>query len=176
MASEDFSSLILKGRRSKLFDLASLRPLDLGSEAIKELLLHREPFLLLDRVTAVDPDGLSAAGTRRIDPLDPVFRGHFPQVPVYPGVLLLEIIGQLGLCLLGLADKGSLQAAPAPRQVRIVKIHHAVFLNEVKPGDDLIVLAKVVESDELTATCAGQIIKGDTICAFALVEVYFVEA
>src|SRR5215475_4867604 len=100
MASEGFSSLILSGRRNRLFDPTLLQPMGLDRFGIKQLLLHREPFLLLDRVTAVDLHVLSAAGTRWIDPADPVFRGHFPEVPVYPGVLLVEIIGQLGLCLL----------------------------------------------------------------------------
>lgn len=88
----------------------------------------------------------------------------------------MEIIGQLGLYLLGLADKALPQTTPTPRHVRILKIHHAVFLKEVKPGDDLTVLATVVESDEFTAVCAGRIIKGEAICAFAIVEVYFVAA
>jgi 3-oxoacyl-(acyl-carrier-protein) synthase len=55
--------------------------------------------------------------------------------------------------------------------VRILKIHHTVSLKEVKPGDDLTVLANAVESDEFTAVCAGQIIKGEAICAFAIMEV-----
>ena len=104
-------------------------------------------------------------------------RGHFPNQAIYPGVLLLEIIGHLGLCLLALLENGRVSDAlrVKPRQVRILKIHHAVFLAEVGPGDDLVVLVKIIESDEYTAICAGQITKEQTICAFAVLEVYFVD-
>jgi len=178
MDPDDFGSLVRAGRKNKLFEPTTLQAVNLGRPQIEQLLLHREPFLLVDRVTAVDLHGLAAAGTRRIDLADPIFLGHFPEMPVYPGALQLEIIGQLGLCLLGLMENERSPAVPAkrPRQVRILKIHHAIFLMEVRPGDDLAILAKIVDSDEYTAVCAGQIVRGDTICAFAVMEVYFVDA
>ncbi len=150
---------------------------DLGRPELEKVLPHREPFLLLDRMTAINFERLEAVGTRYIAPADPILRGHFPETPVYPGVLQLEIIGQLGLCLFGLAAARSAPGQQArPRQVRILKIHHAVFLAEVRPWDELTILAKMVECDEYTAVCAGQIVKGDTICTFAIMEVYFVDA
>jgi 3-hydroxyacyl-[acyl-carrier-protein] dehydratase len=177
MNPEDVGSLVRAGRKRLLFEPTALQALRLGRGEIERLLLHREPFLLLDEVTAVDTLELVAAGARRIDPADPILRGHFPNQAIYPGVLLLEIIGQLGLCLLALVENGRAPDALGgkPRQVRILKIHHAVFLAEVRPGDDLVVLVKIIDSDEYTAICAGQITKGQIICAFAVMEVYFVD-
>jgi hypothetical protein len=51
-----------------------------------------------------------------------------------------------------------------------------VFTAPVRPAEELLVLAKELESDAYTASCAGQILVGGTICCFAIMEVYFVEA
>jgi 3-hydroxyacyl-[acyl-carrier-protein] dehydratase len=178
MNAEEVNLLVRAGRKRRLFEPTALQAVSLDRAEIERLLHHREPLLLIDRVTAVDRLGLAAAGTRRINPADPLLLGHFPNNPIYPGVLQLEIIGQLGLCLLGLLEDGTASDAPEgrPRLVRILKIHHAVFLAEVKPGDDLAVLVKIIEADEYTAVCAGQIANGEMICAFAVMEVYFVDA
>ena len=163
------------GRKRILYEPASgCMPSIFGRPDIENLLPHRDPFLRSTQVTALDPAGAAIAGTRRIDPADPVFRGHFPHEPVYPGVLQLEIVGQLALCLLGLLE-GAAPGAGRARAARAYKIHHAIFTAPVRPGDALAVLAKLAENGDYTATCAGQIVKNGTICAFAVMEVYFVE-
>jgi 3-hydroxymyristoyl/3-hydroxydecanoyl-(acyl carrier protein) dehydratase len=178
MEPDELNALVRAGRKRRLFEPAPDQAVDLGRSAIEKLLQHRDPFLFVDAITAVDRDGQAIAGKRRIDPEDPLFRGHFPEEPIYPGVLQLEIMGQLGLCLMGLLKTGQAAGVPEdrPRQARALKIHHAIFMAAVRPGDELTVLAKVIESDDTLAVCAGQIVKGDTIYAFAVMEVYFVEA
>ena len=62
---------------------------------IEEILPHREPFLLIDRVTALEP-GQHAVAEKDVLATDDVFRGHFPGYPVFPGVLILEALAQTG--------------------------------------------------------------------------------
>jgi 3-hydroxyacyl-[acyl-carrier-protein] dehydratase len=62
---------------------------------IKELLPHRYPFLLVDRVTSVVP-GVSAVGYKNLTANEQFFEGHFPFKPIMPGVLMVEALAQLG--------------------------------------------------------------------------------
>ena len=59
--------------------------------------------------------------------------------------------------------------------LRAIRIHHAAFLSEVRPEQRLDVVASVVNQNDYTAVCAGQILRNETICAFGVMEVYFVE-
>jgi len=176
MDPEELGALVQSGRKRLLFELAAAPKANIERQEIERLLPHREPFLLLDRIVGIDLPNRTVVGARRIAQEDPVFRGHFPNEPVYPGVLQLEMLGQAGLCLLGLLENaGPCRAREqGARRVRMLKIHHAVFLLEVAPGDELLLPVKVMYSDDFTGICAGQIVKGDAICAFVVMEVYFV--
>ena len=174
----ELQALVKIGRRSPLWPAGNgRRQVEIGRSAIERMLPHRAPFLLVDAITEIDLTGECIRGRRRIAPDDPVFVGHFPDEPIYPGVLQLETMGQLGLCLMYFNATGSTQVAEdaAPRRVRALKVHHALFLAEVLPGDELEVIAKLISADDYTAVCAGQLLKGEAICAFAITEVYFVD-
>ena len=69
--------------------------MELDIKQIMEIIPHRQPFLLIDRVTELVP-GKLVKGYKNISYNEPFFAGHFPQEPVMPGVLQLEALAQLG--------------------------------------------------------------------------------
>jgi len=97
---------------------------------IKELIPHRYPFLLVDRVTYVEP-GQKANGYKNLTANEPFFQGHFPHRPIMPGVLMVEALAQLGCITLLLKDeyKGNLGV--------FTGIDGFKFRTMVVPGDRL---------------------------------------
>lgn len=175
----DVEKIIRQARRKPIFGEGEhTQTVDLGREQITRLLPHREPFLFVDRVTHVDLVQKAARGLRRIDPDDPVFQGHFPDYKVYPGALLVETMGQLAICLHHLLSWGRVTVEPGdiPPPVRLLRVHHAIFLGEVHPGDELILLNRLVASDSYTMVCASQALKGDQPVSAAVMEVFLPEA
>jgi 3-hydroxyacyl-[acyl-carrier-protein] dehydratase len=69
--------------------------LPLGPAEIRDLIPHRYPFLLVDRIEELEP-GLRAVGIKNVTQNEPFFQGHFPDYPVMPGVLVVEAMAQVG--------------------------------------------------------------------------------
>jgi len=108
--------------------------LPINVEQIQELLPHRYPFLLVDRVVEIVPD-VSVVALKNVTINEPFFQGHFPGHPVMPGVLIIEAMAQAAGLLTQLSrrfkgDKGS-------PLFYLVKVDNARFSAPVVPGDQL---------------------------------------
>ncbi|MBW2528599.1 MAG: beta-hydroxyacyl-ACP dehydratase [Deltaproteobacteria bacterium] len=173
-----FEQIIKRARRKPLYQPTdTTRQVEIGRAEIERLLPHRDPMLFVDRISAIDLEQETMLAHRRIDPADPLLTGHFPGYPVYPGALLVETMGQACLCLHQLCARGRAEVLPddAPDPLRLLRVHHALFQAEALPGDELELLGKRLEHDDYTVVCAGQVRKGDAICAMAVMEVYLVD-
>ena len=173
-----FESVAKKARRKPLFERAdSSVCVQIGRDEIERLLPHREPLLLVDRIAMVDLEQETLEASRQIDPQDPVFKGHFPGQPVYPGALLVEAMGQASLCLHQLLEhqRTTVLSSDHPAPLRLLRVQHALFAAEVVPGDEITLLSKRLVNDSYTVVCAGQVVRNQTICATAIMEVFLAD-
>jgi 3-hydroxyacyl-[acyl-carrier-protein] dehydratase len=82
---------------------STAQQVELSAEVIRAILPHRWPFLMIDRVTQVDP-GREATGIKCVSSGEIAFLGHFPEMSVFPGVLIVEAIAQLAGVMVGTAS------------------------------------------------------------------------
>ena len=174
----EYEKIAKKNRKRGVLDTdaPSYVKVSFGREDIKKLVPHREPFLLVDRIDGIDLEQGGIVGGRRIDPSDPVFRGHFPDYPILPGVLQIEMIGQLAICYYDFHKRKSTEIGDDIRTlgVRALKIYHTIFQDEVRPGDDVQIMARLLEEDEYKFKGIGQVIKPGKVCTIAIAEFYIV--
>jgi 3-hydroxyacyl-[acyl-carrier-protein] dehydratase len=99
---------------------------------IMEMIPHRFPFLMVDRVVDLKPDE-SAVGIKNVSINEPYFQGHFPRQPVMPGVLIIESMAQTAAVLV----VETLEGAAAGKLVYFMTLEDARFRKPVFPGDTL---------------------------------------
>ena len=112
--------------------------LPMGIQEILDLLPHRYPFILLDRVLNFEPDK-SITGLKNVSMGEPFFQGHFPGEPVMPGVLILEGMAQAGAVLAYLSTPEI-----AGKLVYFAGMDKVRFRKVVRPGDQLIYKIELV--------------------------------
>ena len=103
---------------------------------IQEILPHRYPFLLVDRVTEIVKNE-SLVGYKNVSISEPVFEGHFPGHPIYPGVMILEGMAQAGGILAFKSMDDLSEEEVKNKVVYFMSIDKAKFRNPVRPGDKL---------------------------------------
>jgi len=101
-------------------------------QQIQEMLPHRYPFLLVDRILEIEP-GRRVVGLKNVTINEAFFQGHFPGQPIMPGVLIIEAMAQVGGVLL----MRTLNANPEKKLLYFTGIDRAKFRKPVLPGDQL---------------------------------------
>lgn len=131
---------------------------------IRDILPHRYPMLLVDRILEMEEDRI--VGMKNVTANEPFFTGHFPEYPVMPGVLIVEAMAQVGgvLVLKTVPDRKS-------KLVLFASIEEAKFRRPVLPGDTLILECKTLKRKETVvkmqgkATVNGQVVaEGIVMC------------
>ncbi|ADU32271.1 3-hydroxyacyl-ACP dehydratase FabZ [Evansella cellulosilytica] len=102
----------------------------LSIEEIKEIIPHRYPFLLVDRILEVE-EGQRAVGIKNVTANEEFFNGHFPDYPVMPGVLIIEALAQVGAVAMLKKEENR------GRLAFFAGIDGCRFKGQVKPGDQL---------------------------------------
>lgn len=128
---------------------------------IRELLPHRYPMQLVDKVIAIDENEI--VGVKNVTSNEPFFTGHFPQEPVMPGVLIVEAMAQCG----GLLVLNNVEE-PERWSTYFMKIDNVKFRKKVVPGDTLIFKVKMMGPLRRgIASMAGLVFVGETVAAEA---------
>ncbi len=115
---------------------------------IQNILPHRFPFLLVDRITEIEPKA-KAVGLKNVTINEPFFQGHFPDYPIMPGVLVIEAMAQVsGILAFHSGAKG--------KSVFFMSIEKAKFRQPVVPGDQLRLEVNVLQHRKNVWKFSGQ--------------------
>jgi len=117
-------------------------------QGIQEILPHRYPFLLVDRIEELEPERI--VGIKNVTINEPFFIGHFPDFPVMPGVLIVEAMAQVAgvLVLSQIPDRKN-------KLVLLATIEEAKFRRPVRPGDQLRIEMKMGKRKATIAKMSG---------------------
>lgn len=140
----------------------------LNIDQIKELIPHRYPFLLVDKVIELE-EGKRAVGIKNVTANEPFFQGHFPNYPIMPGVLIIEAMAQVGCVAMMSIDenKGKLGVFAGIDKVR--------FKKEVRPGDTLTMEVEMISIRRNIGKATAKAFVGEELACsaelmFALVQ------
>lgn len=129
----------------------------MDKEYIESVLPHRDPFLFVDKVVKIEKKKIVAI--KEVRDSDYFFKGHFPQYPVMPGVIIVEALAQAGGVLLLRDKKGKV-----PLFLGIEKVR---FKREVRPGDELRLEVEVIKERGEIVWLKGEAFVGDELACKA---------
>lgn len=132
---------------------------------ILNILPHRYPFLLVDRVTHLDLEANFIIGQKNVTMNEHFFQGHFPEIPIMPGVLILEALAQTGGILVH-------QKGYAHKIALLLNISNAKFRKPVTPGDVLVMEARGTHLNGRAGKVSTRALVNDQLVAEA--EISFV--
>jgi len=141
--------------------------LELNIQQIIEILPHRYPFLLVDRIEEVE-EGKRVNGYKNVTINEPFFQGHFPGHPIMPGVLILEAMAQVGGAYVTVVDQ-----IEKDRVTYFVGIDKARFRKPVMPGDVLRMELDLLSRRRGIYQFQGNAYVGDTLVAEAELKATF---
>jgi len=128
----------------------------LDIKEIQEIIPHRHPFLLIDRIEELEP-GVRAVGYKAVTYNEPQFAGHFPGEPVMPGVLIVEALAQTGAVAILSVEENRGKTA------YFGAMDHVKFKKKVVPGDTLRLECEIIKKKgpmgvgKATATVDGKV-------------------
>ncbi|WP_345992018.1 3-hydroxyacyl-ACP dehydratase FabZ [Sulfurimonas sp. HSL-1716] len=140
---------------------------------IQEIIPHRFPFLLVDRVTEVN-NGENLIGYKNVSISEQVFQGHFPDHPIYPGVMILEGLAQAG-GILAFKSMDMTKEEAAEKVVYFMSIDNAKFRAPVRPGDRLEYRVSVIKNKGAIWMLDGKAYVDDKVVAQAELKAMVVD-
>ena len=141
---------------------------------IQNILPHRYPFLLVDRITELTP-GEYIEGFKNVSISEPVFQGHFPDHPIYPGVMILEGMAQAGGVLAFKSMDNATQEEIQNKVVYFMSIDKAKFRVPVTPGDQLVYKINVMKQKGPVWQLEAKAYVGDKVVAQAELKAMIVD-
>jgi 3-hydroxyacyl-[acyl-carrier-protein] dehydratase len=136
---------------------------------IKKILPHRYPFLLVDKVIEMGADSITAV--KNVTGNEAIFNGHFPEQPIFPGVLQIEALAQVGgICALSQAN--------APKGITFFAgVDGVKWKRPIVPGDQMIMTVKVIKMRGPLVVCQGAIsVDGEVACEIAELKMMILPA
>ncbi len=129
-------------------------------KGIQDMLPHRYPFLLIDKIIEVEP-GRRATGIKNVTINEPFFQGHFPGHPIMPGVLIIEAMAQVG----GVLALKSHEDVVKGKLIYFTGIDKARFRKPVLPGDQLRIVIEVINhKNDMWKMKAGAFVEEKLVC------------
>ncbi|AQW83583.1 3-hydroxyacyl-ACP dehydratase FabZ [Campylobacter pinnipediorum] len=141
---------------------------------IQKILPHRFPFLLIDRVVDIIPEK-NIVAYKNVSIAEPIFQGHFPDHPIYPGVMIIEGMAQAGGVLAFKSMSDEHQADIHNKVVYFMSIDGCKFRSPVRPGDKLEYRLDVLKHKGNIWVLKGEAYVDDKLCAEAELKAIIVD-